>query len=182
MKELDAPWAYTDSEMSSPDNPSLMVYHIAVSCKTREVAHWDQPILGSQSQSHIILFIGSFKGILHLLLQAKLEAGNRNGFELTTTVQADTSNISPDEEKYFNIADESGKTQHCFDNSEEGGRFDQCISQYRIVWLDEPTQAQEGTFHRWVSLPQFSDFLRSENFITNELRSAMSTLLSIKER
>ena len=181
LENLDAPWVCTGTEISSPDDPSLTVYQIAVSCQTREVAQWDQPILGSQIKSDQILILGKFDGVLHLLLQARLEAGNRHGFELTTTVQNDTTSTTPCEKIYLELAEKSGKRLLRFDNSEEGGRFDRCVSQYRIILLDEAAPEQEGTFHRWVSLSQVSDFLRREKFITNELRSAMSALLTIRD-
>lgn len=181
LRNLDAPWICTNSGISSSEDPSLTVYQISISCKTREVSHWDQPIFGSQVTSEQILILGRFDGVLHLLLQARLEAGNRYGFELTTTVQSNTTSAAPCEKKYLELAKKSGKLLLRFDNSEEGGRFDRYISQYQIILLDEATREQEGTFHRWVSLSQVSDFLRREKFITNELRSAMSALLTIRD-
>jgi len=176
LKTLDTPWACTENRVFSPEDPSLMIYQIAVSCKKREVAQWDQPIAGTQTQSRIILFIGSFKKSLHLLLKAKKEAGNRNGFELTTTVQTDSMNSADCDQRFIEMA-QTGKQLLSFNNSEEGGRFDQCISHYQIVWMDTVTPEQEDSFHRWISLSQVSDFLRKENIITNELRSALSSLL-----
>jgi oxidase EvaA len=176
LKALDLPWTCTEEEICSPDDPSLMIYQIAVSCEKREVTQWDQPIAGTRTQSKMILFIGTLNGTLHLLLQAKLEAGNRNGFELTTTVQSDSSHV-PDFEKVYIEMAQTGKPLLNFDNSEEGGRFDQCISHYQVIWMDDVVREQEDSFHRWVSLSQVSDFLRRENVITNELRSILSSLL-----
>jgi oxidase EvaA len=181
LKELDANWTCNDSEIVSGNDPFLMIYQIAVSCNKREVHQWDQPISGSLTKSEIILFIGSYEGALHLLLQAKLEAGNRNGFELTTTVQAEPLTASKLEIKYIETAVKNGKTLLDFHNSEEGGRFDRCVSRYQIVWVDEVTEALESPFHRWVSLSQFSAYLQKENILTNELRSAASSLLCVKD-
>ncbi|HCS50585.1 MAG TPA: hypothetical protein DIW81_03175 [Planctomycetaceae bacterium] len=66
-----------------------------------------------------------------------------------------------------------------FANSEEGGRFDQCISEYEILWA-EANDVLESPFHRWVSLSQISGWLKKTNFITNELRSTLSALLAIE--
>lgn len=180
LREIDEPWICKESGITSPEDMALMVYQIKVSCLGREVPKWDQPIMGSKSCSQILLFLGTFKGTLHLLVQARLEAGNRNGFELTTTVQVDTPTANRYEQKYIQMSHTSGIGILNFHNSEEGGRFDKCISEYQIVWIGELTKKQEGPFHRWISLLQFSDFLRMENRTTNELRSAMSSLLSIK--
>lgn len=176
LTALDLPWACTDEQICSPDDPGLMIYQIAVSCQKREVAQWDQPIAGTRVQATMILLAGMRQGVLHLLLQAKMEAGNRNGFELTTTVQTDASPAAVMDKSYIEMA-QTGKPLLCFDNSEEGGRFDQCISRYQVIWMDEVTADQEDAFHRWVSMSQVSDFLRRENVITNELRSVLSSLL-----
>lgn len=180
LEDIGPPWMCKGSGITSSEDMSLMIYQINVSCLGREVPVWDQPVAGSGTRSRIVLFLGSFKGTLHLLVQARLEAGNRKGFELTTTVQAESSLISYYEKKYIQMSKKSGKMLLDFRNSEEGGRFDRCISEYQIVWIGEVTEEQEGPFHRWISLSQFSDFLRMKNRITNELRSAASSLLSIK--
>lgn len=181
LMELGPRWVCNESEIFSPQDLSLKIHHIAVSCNRREVKQWDQPIARSETHSSAILFVGSYKGMLHLLLQARLEAGNRNGFELTTTVQSETPTLNKYEENYIRMARESGKILRSFHNSEEGGRFDHCISEYQVIWAGEIKIEQEGPFHRWVSLSQFSSFLRMENRVTNELRSAASSLLCIKE-
>jgi oxidase EvaA len=180
LKDIGSPWLCNGLGITSSEDISLMIYQIKVSCSGREVPVWDQPVAGSGTPSCIVLFMGLFKGTLHMLVQARLEAGNRKGFELTTTVQSESSAVSCYEKKYIQMSKKSGKILLDFHNSEEGGRFDRCISEYRIVWVGEVTQEQEGPFHRWISLSQFSVFLSMENRITNELRSAASSLLSIK--
>jgi len=180
LRSLEAPWRCRDWEISSPDDPSLMIYQVAVDCVGREVTQWDQPIAGSRTRACAVLLLGDWKGTLHLLLQGVLEAGNRDGFELTTTVQAESCDrASPQEQRYLRLADASGRTVAHFENSEEGGRFDQCISEYRVVWVGPVQTEWEGPFHRWISLSQFSSFLRRGSRITNELRSAVSSLLSL---
>jgi len=180
LKNLEDSWQCGESEISSPDDPSLAIYQIAVHCARREVTHWDQPIAGSGTRACLMLLIGDFQGTLHVLLQAALEAGNRSGFELTTTVQAESCDrAGPHEERYLRMAQTSGRTLLRFENSEEGGRFDHCISEYQVVWIDAVAKEQEGPFHRWVSLAQLAQFVRQENRVTNELRSAISSLLGI---
>ena len=70
-------------------------------------------------------------------LRIHFEAIYRKGFELTTTIQAESFNLSRYEEKYVQIAKKLEHVLLRFDNSEEGGRFDRCISQYKIVWIGE---------------------------------------------
>lgn len=178
VSELGPPWECGESAICAADGSPMQIHQIDVSCKGREVTQWDQPIAASTEPCRMVLIAGSFEGTLHFLVQAKLEAGNRNGFELTTTVQTE-GRADPWEEKYAEIA-ASGRRLLAMENSDEGGRFDHCIGQYEIVWTDRVTREQEGSFHRWISLSQFGELLRKENRITNELRSAASTLLAIE--
>jgi oxidase EvaA len=180
LKDLDPSWQRTSSEISAANGSAISVYQIDVSCATREVPNWDQPIIGTLRPTVLLLLMGQFKGVLHCLVQARLEAGNRLGFELTTTVQNDVASMNSHEQMLLDLARKSGTSLCEFKNSEEGGRFDQCIGEYQICWLEDPSQAQEGLFHRWVSLSQLSDFLGKQNILTNELRSAMSALLAIR--
>ncbi len=175
------PWICDQDKIFSGDDPSIKVCQISVSCADREVALWDQPIVSCDHQSRLTLLLGEYRGALHLLVQARLEAGSRNGFELTTTVQAEATKMSRREKEYAELAENGGKLLLDFQNSEEGGRFDRCVSEYRIILLDRAGKDQESPFHRWISLPQLSDYLRRENVITNELRSAVSSLLSVGE-
>lgn len=178
LRDLEHPWECGDAVIASPHDPA-MIHQIEVQCPKREVAHWDQPIAASRTQTQLVLVMGSHKGTLHLLLQARLEAGNRSGFELTTTVQSEPPITNPVELRYVELAN-NARTFLQFENSEEGGRFDRCISEYRIAWLDDVNESHEGPFHRWVSLSQFADLLANQSFITNELRSAVSSLLSFE--
>ena len=181
LREIGSDWKFDESTIvSSGDNP-LKVYQIKVSCLGREVSKWDQPIVGSKENSILILFIGLYQGTLHLLVQARLEAGNREGFEFTTTVQGEASYINEYEKKLLQAMEKKSRVLRAFDNSEEGGRFDQCISEYKICWVDDVKKEYESPFHRWISVSQFSDNLRMKNRITNELRSAASSLLSLND-
>lgn len=181
LADLGNCWNDTSTEISCMAEPTLIVQQISVKCKTREVKQWDQPVISAKLPSTQTLIMAPHKGALHLLLQARLEAGNRYSFELTTTVQNDGTKFTEDEKTYFELAGNSGRCLASIDNSDEGGRFDQCISRYDVFLLKEASEVPESNFHRWVSLSQVAGFLRREDSLTNELRSSLSTLLSIRE-
>ncbi|HBN76333.1 MAG TPA: hypothetical protein DD473_11050 [Planctomycetaceae bacterium] len=177
--ELTDSWKWDDGNLTS-DRHAFFMRHIAVQCLTREIPEWDQPIIASCQPTNLTTLVGMINGSLHLLLQARLEAGNRLGFELTTTIQAESVEAQSVEESGYakNLPDVTTPLLS-FENSEEGGRFDQCISEYAILWVD-PEDVPESPFHRWVSLSQLSQWLGKTNIITNELRSTLSALLAIE--
>ncbi|WP_339745637.1 NDP-hexose 2,3-dehydratase family protein [uncultured Rubinisphaera sp.] len=179
ITELGGSWNWDDGNLTS-HNHAFSVRQIAVQCQTRENPAWDQPIIAANKPTNLTTVVSMINGSLHLLLQARLEAGNRDGFELTTTIQAESIEAqSVEESKYAENLPSVTTSLLRFANSEEGGRFDQCISEYEILWA-EANDVLESPFHRWVSLSQISGWLKKTNFITNELRSTLSALLAIE--
>ena len=179
LSQMQLPWVWNDGLLDSTDH-AFFLQQIAVECQTREVTHWDQPIFASPRETKLIMVMGRIGGTLHLLLQARLDAGNGRGFELTTTVQAESPETQSYEETcYLHCLPTLSTPLLRFRNSEEGGRFDRCVSHYEIAWTDWPKQFPETAFHRWVSLSQVGHWLREANRVTNELRSAISALLSL---
>lgn len=182
LHEMEPSWRWDNGTFVSTAGHVLQVRHLSVRCDTREVSRWDQPILASNSRASLITLIGRINGALHLLLQARQEAGNYRGFELTTTIQVDAwTEMSEQERQYAGLLETQCTTLAKFENSEEGGRFDRCISEYRICWADDVNRFEEGPFHRWVSLRQTALWLQEPNRLTNELRSTLSALLSVGE-
>ena len=180
LTSLQPQWRWRDGTFEGGLDQVLQIRHIAVKCATREVNTWDQPILVARSVGRIATIVGRFDGVPHLLLQARLEAGNREGFELTTTVQTSSEEGMTDFERLYWQDVVAGSDQlFSFENSDEGGRFDQCISRYSAWLTDDPHSVHEGPYHRWVSVGQLARWIRQPNRLTNELRSTLSALISV---
>ena len=58
------------------------------------VSHWQQPIIVQPETGILGLLATEVDDVLHFLLQAKAEPGNRNGVQLSPTVQATRSNYT----------------------------------------------------------------------------------------
>ena len=180
LASLHPRWQWRKGNFENGSVHALHVHHLAVSCATREVTIWDQPILAARSVGRITTIAGRFDGVLHLLVQARLEAGNREGFELTATVQTSSEEkMAECESRYWRDVLPGCDRLFCFENSDEGGRFDQCVSQYGVWVTDDPRRVRESPFHRWVSLAQLARWIRQPNRLTNELRSTLSALFSV---
>jgi oxidase EvaA len=181
LSTLEPHWRWRGGVFESTRKHVLEVRHLAVNCSTREVARWDQPILGTRVPGKLTTVMGLFDGVQHLLVQARLEAGNYEGFEITTTVQADSADdMSACENRYLDLCRSACTRLLRFENSEEGGRFDHCISEYDLYWADDPHRIEESPLHRWVSLAQLARWIGEPNRLTNELRSTISAILSLR--
>jgi len=63
------------------------VVHVDVRAGDREVERWDQPIVESAGTGLVALLCQVRRGILHFLIQARVEPGAFDVLELTATVQ-----------------------------------------------------------------------------------------------
>jgi oxidase EvaA len=182
LSDLRPHWLWHGGTFESTRKHVLQVHHISVECATREVTGWDQPILATRTLGKLATVTGLIDGVQHFLLQARLEAGSRQGFEITTTIQADSADDMSDiEKRYADTCDTNCTRLLHFENSEEGGRFDHCISEYEVYWSDDPRRIEESPLHRWISLRQLANWMREPNRLTNELRSTVSALLSVND-
>ena len=79
-------------EISRPDHRFFRVLGADVEIDTREVSTWSQPMVQSTQQGLCVFVAKRIKGLLHFLVQAKIECGNFDVVELAPTVQSLTGN------------------------------------------------------------------------------------------
>ena len=67
---------------------------IRVNTNWGNVQTWDQPIINQPEIGYLGFITKEFNGVLHFLLQAKIEPGNINFVQLSPTLQATKSNYT----------------------------------------------------------------------------------------
>ena len=67
---------------------------IQITTNWGEVASWDQPIINQPEIGYLGFIVKEFNGVLHFLMQAKIEPGNVNHVQLSPTIQATRSNYT----------------------------------------------------------------------------------------
>jgi dTDP-4-dehydro-6-deoxy-alpha-D-glucopyranose 2,3-dehydratase len=165
-------WLISEETIQPIDQKPFQVVQMKVKAIGREVPHWDQPIIQSYGKGRVTLVGGRMGGILHFLFQAQIEPGLYNAVELGPTL-----NVEPGEENH-DAGIESlcqGRIMVEVEQSDEGGRFFQDITQYQIVDMGETCQVPENYW--WLSLLQVKYLLARPGWLTNEARSALSLLL-----
>jgi oxidase EvaA len=70
------------------------VYGARVQSSLGRVREWDQPLIDQPEIGILGIVAKEFDGVLHFLMQAKIEPGNVDGVQLTPTVQATRSNYT----------------------------------------------------------------------------------------
>ena len=174
-------WKVADDEIARDDRQFFRVIGVDVTIENREVANWCQPIIQPMQEGLCVLFVQMRYGVLHFLLQAKIECGNFDVVEFAPTIQCLTGDFrtSPTLPMFVReFIDGKIKGRALFDTmqSEEGGRFYHEQNRNVIYLLDEDEQIDEHDNFLWLTLGQIKEFLRFNNYLNIQVRSLVSAL------
>lgn len=174
-------WEITEDEISRQDNKYFKVIGVNVTISNREVSSWCQPLIQPMQRGLCAFIIKKINGIYHFLVQAKLECGNLDVFELAPTVQMLTGNmhhrdsIIPDFAEYVLNAKPYQILVDTY-QSEEGGRFYKEQNRNVIIEADEYFPIELPPRYTWMTLRQIYKFLRFNNYLNIQARSLISLL------
>jgi oxidase EvaA len=157
-------WRLDTGNLVTVTDGRLSIRHIFVHAQTREVNEWDQPIFDNNFEQTIDLDCGRANGILQFAFRPCGEPGLRAIAELAPT----RITLLPNSTSH-------GEVQISVRQSDEGGRFFQDISEYRIIDIGEARSAG-GII--WLTLSEVTELL-PQGIFNNEARSVLSLLLSL---
>lgn len=174
-------WHKNEMEIVRPDGKYFKVIGVNVTISNREVSSWCQPLIQPMQQGLCAYIIKKINGIYHFLVQAKLECGNFDVFELAPTVQCLTGNVYAEGSSRPPFVDyvlNSPSERIIFDSlqSEEGGRFYKEQNRNLIVEADDSFDLEVPSRYTWMTLKQIYKFLRFNNYLNIQSRSLLSTL------
>ena len=139
---------------------------------------WEQPVINQPEVGYLGIIAKEFGGVLHFLMQAKVEPGNINAVQLSPTLQATKSNYTrqhkgaaPRYLEYFLKA----RPEHILIDqlqSEQGARFLKKKNRNIVIRIDEELPLYED--FAWISLPQIKDCLRQSNLVNMDTRSVIA--------
>lgn len=161
-------WHLDENGVSPLQGSALRVRQIRVRINGREVPEWDQPIVDSATDGHVLLVCGRIGGVLHFLFRARAEAGLASGVELTPTAVVEPGHCYPTSEGPGTIVADVYQ-------SDEGGRFFCDTNHYRIIDIGSAVEAPPR--HYWLTLSDIRLLLDESGWMTNESRSVLSLLL-----
>lgn len=173
-------WHRTDMEIANDNDKFFRVIGVNVSISNREVLSWCQPLVQPLQQGICAFIIKKIGGVYHFLVQAKLECGNNDVFELAPTVQCLTGNVFAARQKppFTDYILNAPKDQVLYDvlQSEEGGRFFREQNRNMIVEADDAFPLEVPDHYIWMTLNQINNFLRFNNYLNIQARSILSAL------
>ena len=175
-------WEVTPTEIVHRDRRFFRVLGVNVTISNREVAQWCQPIVQPLQEGLCVLFAKRIDGILHFLLQAKVECGNFDVVEYAPTIQCLTGSWENPQGYVPDFLHDylSGAVidRILFDTkqSEEGGRFYHEQNRNVICLVNDHVPNVPNERFVWLTLGQIKEFLRFNNYLNIQVRSLISAL------
>lgn len=160
----------------------FQIQGISVETNFGGIKQWQQPII-NQSEIGFLGFIAKeFDGVLHFLMQAKMEPGNIRCIQLAPTLQATKSNYtrvhqgkSPPFLQYFRDNPDRRVLVDVL-QSEQGGRFLRKRNRNIIIEVPSGESLPENPDYIWLTLGQIQKLLRRDNVINMDARTVLSCI------
>ncbi|UFQ18662.1 MULTISPECIES: NDP-hexose 2,3-dehydratase family protein [Streptomyces] len=143
-------------------------------------AEWHQPVIVQQEVGILGVLAREFDGVLHFLMQAKMEPGNPELLQLSPTVQATYSNYTQVHKgaavRYLEYFTDPSRGRVLSDvlQSEHGSWFHRKRNRNMVVEAVGPVPEHED--FRWLTLGQIHELLGHDHTVNMDARSALAGL------
>ena len=171
-------WNFRTDSLRHDSGKFFSIDGIRVTTNYGRVAQWDQPIINQPEIGYLGFITKEFNGVLHFLMQAKIEPGNINYVQLSPTLQATKSNYSQvhkgNAPSYLKFFQEVKKDQILIDQlqSEQGARFIKKRNRNIIIKVDEEIEVLENFI--WLTLSQIKELIKIDNIVNMDTRTVIS--------
>ena len=175
-------WTVTPTEIVHKNRQFFRILGVNVTITNREVAQWCQPIVQPLQEGLCVLFAKRIGGVIHFLLQAKVECGNFDVVEFAPTIQCLTGSWTnpqgyvPDFLHDFLSGAVVDRVLFDTKQSEEGGRFYHEQNRNVICLVNDRVPDVPNERFVWLTLGQIKEFLRFNNYLNIQVRSLISAL------
>lgn len=138
----------------------------------------EQPIIIQPEIGYLGIIAREFDGVLHFLMQAKIEPGNVNCVQISPTIQATKSNFTRAHggklPAYFELFERSNKYEVIYDQiqSEQAARFYRKRNRNMIMIVNEDFELYSN--FRWMSLGQIKKLMEFDNLVNMDTRTVLS--------
>jgi oxidase EvaA len=175
-------WERAETEIRHESGRFFSVIACRVEADCREVFSWTQPLVKAHQQGLIAFVVKEFDGVLHFLVQAKVEPGNFDVVEMAPTVQCLTGSYEKappaGRPPFIDYALNARPEQVHFDTlqSEEGGRFYREENRNLIVMAGKDFPENIPDNYIWMTAGQLKEFIKYNNFVNVQARCLLSSL------
>jgi oxidase EvaA len=169
-----------DGSIKHSTGKFFSVEGIEVETDYGEIHCWTQPIINQPEVGYLGFIAKEFNGILHFLMQMKIEPGNVNLVQISPTLQATKSNFRQvhrgRKPRYLEQFENAAPHQILVDQlqSEHGSRFLCKRNRNIIIIIDNDIEENEDFC--WMTAGQIKAFMRLNNKVNSPARSVFSLL------
>jgi len=155
---------------------------IRINTNWGRVPEWEQPIINQPEIGYLAILTQKKKGILHFLMQAKVEPGNLNVVQLSPTLQATKSNYTKVHKGstplFLDYFRGGRRSRVLLDQlqSEQGARFLKKRNRNMIIEVDENEDVAVPDGFIWLTLGQLKALMRHDNIVNMDSRSVLSAI------
>ncbi len=153
---------------------------MAVDIPDGPVEHWHQPIILQPEVGILGIIVKELDGVLHCLMQAKVEPGNENGLQLSPTVQATRSNYTRvhggKAVPYLEYFVDTTRSRVIADvrQSEQGSWFLRKRNRNMVVEVTGEIEVLDG--FRWMTLGEVHRLLAEDDVVNMDARTVLACL------
>jgi oxidase EvaA len=171
-------WSITNNSLKHDSGKFFTIDGIRVKTNWGEISEWDQPIINQTEIGYLGFIAKEIGGILHFLMQAKIEPGNVNYVQLSPTLQATRSNYSQvhkgKKPLYLEYFQNAKPHQILLDQlqSEQGARFLKKRNRNIIIQIEEEIQMYDNFV--WLTLAQIKKLMQHNNLVNMDSRTVIS--------
>ena len=175
-------WVVEEDTIHHVDNKYFKVIATNVEIENREVVSWTQPMIEPAQEGICAFVCKEINGVLHFIVQTKLEAGNFDILELAPTVQCLTGNYRNaqgiEQMPFLKYVLEVKKENIIFDTlqSEEGGRFYKEQNRNMLILADDTIKIELPENYIWMTLNQMQVFIKFNNYLNIQARSLIAAI------
>lgn len=140
----------------------------------------EQPILLQEEIGYLGILCKEFDGVMHFLMQAKIEPGNVNCVQISPTIQATKSNFTQKhggaKPPYLDYFLNASRYEIVVDQiqSEQSSRFYKKRNRNILIRVEEDIPLLPS--HRWMTLGQIKVLMRQDNLVNMDTRTVLSCI------
>jgi oxidase EvaA len=153
---------------------------IRINTNWGNVPEWEQPIINQPEIGFLGFIAKKFGGVLHVLVQAKIEPGNINTVQISPTLQATKSNYSQVHKgkrpRYLEYFNGERPVTWLLDQlqSEQGARFLRKRNRNMIVEIPADEQIPAHPDFVWMTIGQLKHLMGYDNLVNMDTRTVLS--------
>lgn len=175
-------WSFDGNVIRHDSGRFFTVMGVEATIDNREVASWHQPLIESAKGGMVCFVCQKKDGVLHFLVQARVEPGNLDLLEMAPTIQLTPGNYDADRPDtlpvFTNLLLDVDAATVRYDavQSEEGGRFYHDQNRYLVLELDQERDLPLPINYIWMTIRQMKEFIRFNNYFNIEARGLLACL------